>query len=261
MKKLILFTLICSCLAFSPKSWAWGKTGHRVVAEVACHHLTDKAKKKIKAILKGQPMAAVANWMDDIKSDTNPDLDTLRDYHWVTIPDGKTYAESNINPKGDVIQGIHIAFQKLKNGNLSPKMERIYLKMLIHFVGDLHQPLHVGRGSDRGGNTIRLTWFGHKTNLHRLWDSNMIDDKKYSYTELANIVDCTATSKEVKKWQSGTVASWAQECVQLRPQIYNFNPSEKYWEYHYEYRNWKTVESQLEKGGIRLAGLLNELFG
>ncbi|HEX7357462.1 MAG TPA: S1/P1 nuclease [Ignavibacteriaceae bacterium] len=261
MKKIIVISLTFLFIGITSKSWAWGKTGHRVVANVACRHLTDKAKKNINAILGGHSMAEVANWMDDIKSDTNPDLDTLRDYHWVTIPDGMTYAQSNKNSKGDVIKGLHIVIAKLKKGGLSPMLEREYLKMLIHFIGDLHEPLHVGRGDDRGGNSIKLEWFGHHTNLHAIWDSEMINSKLLSYTELSDMVDCCASPNQIKMWQSGTIEDWAEECVQLRPQIYHYDTSKRYWEYHYAYNNWNTVKSQLEKGGVRLAGILNNIFG
>lgn len=261
MKNIILIASIVVSITLSSHSLAWGKTGHRVVAAVAANHLTPKAKKKIKAILQGHSMVEVANWMDDIKSDPNPDLDTLRSYHWVTIPDGKTYATSNINPRGDVIAGIHIVVKKLKAGNLSPKLARQYLKMLIHFVGDLHQPLHCGRENDRGGNNIKVTWFGSYSNLHSVWDSDMINSKLYSYSELANIIDAPVQATQVKTWQAGTVEDWAQECVNLRSQIYDFDTTKSYWEYKYEYNNWNTVKLQLEKGGVRLAELLNEIFG
>lgn len=261
MKKYILFTLTLAIISSTSNSWAWGKTGHRVVAEVACHHLTDKAKNKIKTILKGHSMVEVSNWMDDIKSDPNPDLDTLRDYHWVTIPDGMTYHQTNKNSHGDVIKGIQFVVSQLKKDNLSPKLEEEYLKMLIHFVGDLHQPLHTGRGNDRGGNSIKMNWFGNRTNLHRIWDSDMINSKLYSYSELAKIVDCCSTESQIKKWQSGSIESWAQDNEKYRTSIYDYDTTSSYWEYQYAYKNWPIVKKQLEKGGVRLAGILNEIYG
>ncbi|MBW7866906.1 MAG: S1/P1 nuclease [Brumimicrobium sp.] len=261
MKKSFLILLINCIIIASSYTFAWGVTGHRVVAEVAQQHLNDKAQARINQILGGHPMAEIANWMDDIKSDPNPDWDTLSAYHYVTIPTGLTYEESNKNPRGDVIKGISIAIQKLKSGKLTPEMEVIYLKMLIHFLGDIHQPLHVGVGEDRGGNTISATWFGKKTNLHTIWDSDILDHKKYSYTELTSIVNCCATTEQVVKWQQDSIDTWVQENVALRKNIYTFDVNVKYWEYAYTYLNWEAMKLQLEKGGVRLAGILNEIYG
>jgi hypothetical protein len=130
--------------------------------------------------------------------------------------------------------------------------------MLVHLVGDIHQPLHVGRGDDKGGNDFQVRWFKNGSNLHRVWDSGMIDERKLSYTELANSID-HASKAEVRVWQSTTTADWAAEAMLLRPQVYNVEKGADIG-YEYMYTNWPTVEQQLEKAGIRLAGVLNELF-
>ena len=259
MKYFVSIVLITFSLTISQNSWAWGKTGHRVVGEVASKYLTKKSKEKIREILKGHSMAEVSNFLDDIKSDSQKKYDTLRPYHYVNIPDGMKYSEINHNPQGDAVQGINIAIAKLKTHQLSPEEEAFYLKILIHLVGDIHQPLHTGRENDKGGNDIYVSWFGKKSNLHKVWDSEMINDKLYSYTELANIVNIT-TSKEVKKWQSDNIDVWIQENMTLRPGIYKLNSNKKLG-YKYSYNHWGDVKQQLLKGGVRLAGILNEIYG
>ena len=237
-------------------SLAWGLTGHRVIGEVAQHHLSPSAEEKVSKVLKGASLAEVSNWMDEVKSDRA--YDSLRPWHYVTIPDGMTYETSDINPKGDVIFGIEFVVDQLKKGGLTPKLEADYLKILVHLVGDLHQPLHVGRETDRGGNDIKVEWFWKSSNIHRVWDSQLIDDKKYSYTELTAIVN-KADKTQVAHWQTGTVRDWAHEAMSYRKQIYDM-PSDKKLSYEYSYKNWATVKLQLAKGGVRLAALLNDIY-
>jgi hypothetical protein len=116
----------------------------------------------------------------------------------------------------------------------------------------------VGRGDDKGGNEVQVRWFKQGSNLHRVWDSGMIDHDQLSYTELANSVD-HATKADMRSWCQGTAADWAQENLAFRPQIY---PPEAGAElgYEYQYENWPIVEHQLLKAGIRLSGLLNSIY-
>lgn len=260
MKTLVSIVLITFSLTLSQNSWAWGKTGHRVVGEIASKYLTKNSKNEVQKILNGHSMAEVSNFLDNIKSDPKERYDTLRPYHYVSIPDGMKYGDTNVNPKGDAIQGINIAIKKLKSKQLNAEDEAFYLKILIHLVGDIHQPLHVGRAEDLGGNKIHFNWFGKSTNLHVVWDTQMINDKLYSYTELTNIINFT-TSQEVQKWQSNSIDEWTQECLKLREGIYEFDETEKQWEYKYTYNHWDEVKQQLLKGGVRLAGILNDIYG
>ena len=131
--------------------------------------------------------------------------------------------------------------------------------MLVHLVGDLHQPLHVGNGLDKGGNDVKLKWFWGNSNLHRVWDSQLIDGKQYSYTELANVID-HATDEEIKYWQSTSVRDWAHESMDLRNQCYENIPEDSNIGYEYSYKNWELVQKRLLQAGIRLAGVINEIY-
>lgn len=235
---------------------AWGMLGHRVVGEVAAKHLSEKAQERVASILGDMTLAEVSNWMDDIKSNDN--YDSLRPWHYTTIPDGQTYADITPSEKGDVVQGINKMIAGLKSGALSSKQEKEYLMILVHLVGDVHQPLHVGNGEDRGGNGVKVEWFWDSSNLHRVWDSGMIDSKQYSYTELTNLVNHPSES-EVEEWQSKQVEEWANECLVFRDGIYDL-PSNNKINYEYRYKHWDTVKSQLVKAGVRLAGVLNEIY-
>ena len=131
--------------------------------------------------------------------------------------------------------------------------------MLVHLIGDIHQPCHVGNGKDKGGNDIKVNWFREKSNLHRVWDSNMIESKRYSFSELAEIVN-NVSKDEVRAWQEASVIEWANESKALRDQVYNL-PENKRIGYRYMYDNWATLELRLVQGGVRLAAVLNDIYG
>jgi len=235
---------------------AWGPTGHRVVGSIAEQHLSGKARKAVHRILGTTSMAIASTWMDDVRSD--PAYDYTRDWHWVTIPDGSTYAQAEKNPNGDAVEAIDRMVRALKSDTLSDARQLFCLKVLIHLIGDLHQPLHVGRGDDRGGNSFQVQWFKKGSNLHRVWDSGMIDQSKLSFSELARSLD-HATPQQIKEWSNGTAEDWAQENLAYRARIYPAEPGADLG-YEYQYENWPLVQQQLLKGGIRLAGVLNTIF-
>ena len=147
-----------------------------------------------------------------------------------------------------------IAIIKNKEASKAEKIEAI--RMLTHLVGDVHQPLHVGNGEDRGGNSVKIKWFYQNSNLHRIWDSGMIDSKQFSYSELAGLIDHVSESTKVQL-QKDSLDVWVKEAMDLRPQIYDIEGEENL-SYEYQYKNWATVKDQLMKAGIRLAGILNE---
>src|SRR6185436_16787133 len=118
----------------------------------------------------------------------------------------------------------------------SAKQEKESLRMLIHLVGDIHQPLHVGRPGDRGGNDVKLKWFGSDSNLHRVWDSDMIDGTRLSYTELAESL-YKPNAAEVKTWQGTSVRDWASESIGLRKQVYDIGDGKLGYQYQYKYFN------------------------
>lgn len=235
---------------------AWGATGHRVVGAIAEEHLSRKARKAVQRILGNESMAMAATWMDEIKSDHT--YDYMRDWHWVTIPDGSTYAEAAKNKDGDAVEAIGRMVAALKSDTLSPARRQFCLKVLIHLVGDLHQPLHVGRGDDKGGNDFQVQWFRKGSNLHRVWDSGMIDQDGLSYSELACSVD-HASAAQIKEWTKGGAEQWAQENVAMRESIYPEAAGANLG-YEYQYAHWPLVQQQLLKAGIRLSGILNAVF-
>ena len=258
MKKYLFLFFFCAQLGFSNASAIfWGKTGHRVVGQVAEDHLSKKAKRAIKKILDGESLALVSTYGDEIKSDRR--YWSFGPWHYVNFSFDKKYGEEAPNKAGDLIIGINKCISVLKDKNTSKKDKAFYLRMLVHFIGDLHQPLHVGRGEDRGGNDIQVQWFGNGSNLHRVWDSDMIDNFGMSYTELSS--NLPELSKETKKAiEQGSILDWVYESQSLAKKVYTSAKSGDELRYRYMYDHFSTVKIQLNKGGIRLAKILEDIF-
>jgi hypothetical protein len=125
-------------------------------------------------------------------------------------------------------------------------------------VGDIHQPLHVGCCDDNGGNKVKVKWFGRDTNLHTVWDSNMIDDTKLSYTELASYLD-EPDQATIIDWQKKSVRHWADESKTFRKQVYEIGDGSL--SYKYSYKNLPVVKERMLQAGIHLAAILNEIYG
>ncbi len=159
--------------------------------------------------------------------------------------------------KGDIVQAIKLSKSKLKDNNVSIKEKAFYLKYLVHLIGDIHQPLHVGRGEDRGGNDIKVKWFGDDSNLHRVWDTNMIDNYQMSYTELSSHLLRSYSSENIELLSENEWIDESQNKVKI---IYSNVKNGDYLGYDYIYENFDIVKTQLFTAGYRLAGTLNEIF-
>jgi len=253
MKNLVLAALL---FLITSTTFGWGPNGHRATGWIAEKHLSKKARKELNRILSGQSLAMASTWMDDIRSDST--YDYTSDWHWVTIQEGQTYQQSEKNPKGDIIETLERIISALKSKKLNAKEEVQHLKMLIHLVGDIHQPLHVGSGNDRGGNDIKVTWFRAESNLHRVWDSDMIEGTKLSFTELAESLDKPADA-QIQGWQNSTANDWATESMGYRDQVYDYGDGKLGYLYSYKY--FHIIRHRLLQSGIRLAGVLNEIYG
>lgn len=254
MKLIVIFL---SFIFINSEFTRWGQIGHYVTGYIAEAHLDYQAKMEMERILGNESLAMASVWMDDIRSDNH--YDYTSDWHWVTIPDGKTYDETEKNPNGDVIWALEKLISELKEGGLSESEESEKLKMVIHMVGDIHQPLHVGTGDDRGGNDVRVEWMGNSSNLHRVWDSDMIRSRELSYTELANEIN-HPTQEQIVEWQAATVREWARESKSYRHQVYDISRNNRLG-YEYRYKNFDLVEKRLLQAGVRIAGVINEIYG
>ena len=240
---------------------AWGVLGHRIVGQVADSYLTKNAKKEIFKILGNESVAMSSNWPDFIKSD--PAYSYLSNWHYINLKAGLTETELKnylaTDTATDAYTKINWLSEQLKNKGLEQDKKILYLRLLIHIVGDIHQPLHIGRYDDLGGNKIKVSWFKDPSNLHTVWDSKLIDFQQLSYSEYANAINYT--TKEVRKtWQAEPVSEWIWQSYQFAEKIYADIKPDENLEYKYNFKFIDIVNHQLVKGGVHLAGLLNDIF-
>jgi hypothetical protein len=253
----ILFsvTLLITAQAFS-----WGLLGHRVIGEIAEQHLSKKAKKELRKLIGKETLAWWSNWPDFIRSDSTWNFATS--WHYVNIPghlDKEKFMEELKKVPVSLYKQIPAMMAEVKDKSLPLEKRRNALSFLVHFIGDLHQPLHVGRGEDWGGNKIVVYWFDKKTNLHTVWDSMLMDFQQYSYTEYAKLLNI-ATKEQMEAWRSTSLEEWFYESYKLADMIYDATPNESKLSYRYNYQFQKIMEEQLLKGGIRLAAILNQVL-
>lgn len=241
---------------------AWGVTGHRVVAEIAQRHLNSKAKRELKKLIGAEPLAFWANWSDFIKSDTTWRFASK--WHYVDLPGhiGKDDFIRDIKAlTGENLYTQILAMKALlEDKSLPLEKKQTALKFLIHLVGDLHQPLHVGRDEDQGGNKIQVTWFGKPTNLHAVWDEALVDFQQWSYTEYATVLD-VASKTQVQQWQNSSYEDWFYESHVLSDKVYDNTPQDSKLRFEYNYQFVQDLNDQLLKAGVRLAKILNEVLG
>ena len=238
--------------------FAWSQTGHRVVGQVATENVKNRTLRKLNKLTNYESLANMATFGDEIKSDDR--YKKFYSWHFVNFKAGEKYNEATKNPEGDLLQAINFCIATLKDKNTSKDDQIFYLKMLVHFVGDLHQPLHVGHAEDKGGNDIKVSWFGKSSNMHRIWDGDMIDDYGMSYTELAhNLPHLEKYQKE--EVQKGSVLDWIYESQKLAATIYSSAKMDDKLSYKYSYDYFPVVKDQLQKGGLRLAKILDDIYG
>ena len=234
----------------------WGSTGHRALAEVASFYLTENAKKKINEILDGETIVTASTYADDIKSDSR--YDKYYSWHFVNMELDENYEDIVPSERGDVFMAINTCIDMLESESTSDSDKSFYLKLLIHFVGDIHQPMHIGRYEDRGGNRVNVKWFGRNTNLHRLWDSDMINSYGMSYSEFAK--NLPAPEKLEIEFERDDLIDWVNDIHSYTRKIYQDVSNGDNLGYEYQYNNFPTVKDLILKGGLRLAAVLNYLF-
>lgn len=246
-------------------SYSWGVIGHRVVGKIAQNHLIPNAEKKVNEITGGLSLADISTWADDINADPDKRYKQFRSWHYVELP--KEGAS-----KDNVITAIDKVTEDLKKGE-GDQFEA--LALLVHLVGDIHQPLHV-YDENKGANICYVYWFSPrmKTNLHRVWDSMLINNLRLSYTEYAESLD-HVLPQDVLSIQRSTVRDWANESKVLHSKIYPESMGKDKHSYCYTgkkhiklpvlgykyiYNHRKMLDDRLRMAGVRLAGVLNNIF-
>lgn len=248
----VLF-LFCCLLACPLLSLAWGKTGHEIVAEIAMSTLNDNVRQQVIQCLGPVSPASAAVWMDEQRSD--PAYDFMKPWHYINIPEGQPYKPGN---EENIINSITIAYRELQHrSTLCEDQARKDLMILFHLVGDLHQPLHTGYASDRGGNDIKLTFDGAPVNLHWIWD-DLIIQKQHITLEQCLELKRSLGERELKAITATDAVQWMEESRALLPEVYRFTGNDIGGAYAATQE--ARVRKQLLYAGLRLGALLQVLF-
>jgi hypothetical protein len=160
----------------------------------------------------------------------------------------------------DAYTKLQFVIAELKKKNLSKENKLLYLHMLIHIVEDVHQPMHAAHTDDKGGNDFKVNWFSNPTNLHAVWDSQLIDFQQLSYTEYAATINHSTWAQRTG-WQKAPVSQWLFESYQVAEKLYTEIKPGDTLNYKYNFSHIEIINQQLLKAGVRLAGVLNQIFG
>jgi hypothetical protein len=258
---LLLVASVFITLTFSIPAEAFGQLGHRIIGQIAQDNLTQKAQQKINRLTQGKTLAQVSTWADEIRS--NKAWVRAAPWHYISIEDDQTWKTVKRSPDGDIINSLQRFEQVLKTPKASQQAKWQALAFYVHFVGDIHQPLHVGHHHDKGGNTVKLKWFGEETNLHTVWDRKMIEHQQLSYTEYSVFLS-HISDKQRQQWTGKNYYQWADESKALRGSAYQLEQNDQGEDdlrFHYVFINKHIIEQRLQQAGSRLAEKLNRIFG
>lgn len=266
---LVLIAITVPMLACPSSALAWGNEGHQIVALIAAHELSPSAAKAVQDLLGGadmpSAMVAASTWPDEIR----PSRPQTAPWHYVNIEIGTAgYDAARDCPRDDcVVAQIEREEHIIADRTLLPAVRAEALRFLIHFVGDIHQPLHASDDHDRGGNEIHIIYNGTTMNMHSLWDRDMIERLGDDAPTIASKLESGAEAEARIKLKSGTPADWANESFRLAK-------TEIYAQFHanngegapivipvlYVNGERSAVSEQLLAAGLRLGWLLNKTW-
>lgn len=266
MRHSALAALAAAALFVPSPAFAWGKTGHRVVAAIADTQLSGLARAQIGEILgPGESLDEASNWPDEMRADSSVFWQkTASPWHYVTLK-GTVY--DHAPPEGDAFEALGRFKKTLQDPSASLLDKQLALRFIVHLVADLHQPLHAGKCCDKGGNEVKVTFRGKPTNLHAVWDSDLVDEEQLSFTEMAAKLERHISNQEIISWWDINPLDWIKESAEIRDNVYPPSPAQSGGgapvpdlSYTYIHRFTPVVEHRLSQAGIRLAAYLNAIF-
>jgi hypothetical protein len=261
-----LIWLALGALSTAPITLAalWGEEGHRIVCEIAVRRLTPEASALVTQLLapERQTLPGICTWADSVRSGTHSHTSA---YHYINLPRGAEAVDLARDcadvEKRCVIWAIQHYARILADRGQPDAERREALKFVSHFVGDLHQPLHVSYADDLGGNRTRVEFFGEagrRRDLHSVWDTRILSRAGAAAVPWAQRLDQAINSEESRGWQTLDVVGWANESYKLTVDVvYGRLPSDSAIGDDYYRSALRVAEVQLQKAGVRLAHVLN----
>ena len=262
--------VVLSAMLASTPAAAWGPIGHRITAQIAQDNVSGKSRAQIERILGHEGLEEAATYPDEQRSNPDPFWQTeASPWHYVTLPGGQNVGELRHPPEGDAATALERFVVTLRDPAASRADKALALRFVVHLVSDLHQPLHAGNGTDRGGNDVFVTWFDEPQNLHWVWDEGLIARQQLSYSEYVDRLEARTAPDDVVGWWDANPATWIAESAALRDRIYpgygeeeglGTQESPVYLKYQYAYDWTPTMERRLQMAGIRTAAYLDWVF-
>ena len=239
-------------------AFGFGADGHRIAGIVATERLCPAAASEVPALGEGLDIDELGHWADWIRGE--PQWRHSAPWHYMNIPDGASLADYRHPPEGDILWAIDHFAGVLNDPDGSVGERRDALRFLTHFVVDLHQPLHVGRESDRGGNRVEVDpGTGNSVNLHRFWDTEAVELSGLSPEEYARSLS-GMIDENSKAWAQDTLMDWARESQALRPDVYDFGARDTRLSREYLENAERITRLRLAQAGVRLAAEINRAF-
>ena len=253
--KILRFTLVLVFLFnITSYSFGWGKTGHHIIVDVAKGYVNKSVQDSVNKYLGDMTWEAASTWMDELRGDAK--YDYMKKWHYINLEKGMQY-DTAIEHGNNVVMQLGIAIENLKNRSKLTKEEiNLNIKVLFHLMGDLHQPLHVGYPTDRGGNEVKVTFNGKQFNLHRIWDTDIIESKKTTSDEVIGMLSKTPKRK-IKKIVKGDIVQWFNQSRESLSVVYSNTDTITE---DYITRCYPVAENQLFDGGVRLGKVFKRYF-
>jgi hypothetical protein len=258
IKLSILEVTLISVFFYSGVALAWGPQGHRITAKVAENHLDPQAKRAITALLGSESLADAAFWADTMRSHPSEFWQSKAGaYHYVTVPDGMRYADVGPPQKGDAVTALGEFRRILRDPEASKAHKQLALRFSLHIVQDLHQPLHVGNGLDRGGTRTKVVLLGKNTNLHRVWDTDLILLSGRPESEWVSLLSGRLEDEGYRALADPAPETWIAESAAMRGSIY---PQGQILDQDYIKAQQPALEERLLLAAARVAAYFNNLY-
>lgn len=251
--------LLFCLLALPAPAQAWGPDAHRAAAVVMSSRLCPAAGEQLRQVLDGWPLEEAVVWPDRIRGEER--WAHTRDWHYLNIADGTPVVPGAPTDGGRILVVLREQRDRLSAPGTAPGERREALAFLLHLVVDLHQPLHVGRASDRGGNTVRVEFDEREINLHQLWDGRLLRSTGLRTEDYARSLEPLAVLGAAD-WAAGTFEDWAEESRRLRPWVYDFDHRRKVPRISQRYAatGRQLTALRLAQAGVRSAHVLNAIW-
>jgi len=249
--------LLLTLLLAAPAAQGFNAPAHKIVGHIAADYACADTKAAIALLDPDRSLAEAGTWADEIRAEEY--WDALKPWHYMNIPDGVEVKAAKRSGRGDVLLGVEKFAAELAAPDTESLDRKVAYRLLVHFVADIHQPLHVGRRDDRGGNQIKVRVDGRRTSLHAYWDgydlARVVDDP----LEYARYL--TGRFAEGDAQTGGNPDDWAGESLQLRGAAYGV-PAEGISELSDGYRDkaMEIINLRLYQAGVRLAGMLDSIY-